>query len=216
VKVRGTAAHIADKYLSLARDAQSSGDIIAAENYLQHAEHYSRIVMAAQAQYQQERQMQYRDAPEEGYDDDRQTNGRGRERFEYNGEGGDRSGEEEGEERFESREGDADRGYRPRPPRSDRPDYYERRDRYDRDRQDYQERERPRQFERSGEREPPPERQPEPQPEPQPAPQSAAEEQPTQSRRRRGRPSRNDNGGEAAADGDSTPDGAAALAAFPD
>lgn len=44
--------HIADKYMSLARDAMSSGDIVAAENYLQHAEHYNRFVMAAQAQAQ--------------------------------------------------------------------------------------------------------------------------------------------------------------------
>ena len=49
VKVRGTAVHIADKYMTLARDAQSSGDPVSAENYLQHAEHYNRIVMAAQA-----------------------------------------------------------------------------------------------------------------------------------------------------------------------
>ena len=50
VKVRGNAAHIAEKYLQLARDAQSSGDPVLAENYLQHAEHYFRIVAAAQAQ----------------------------------------------------------------------------------------------------------------------------------------------------------------------
>ena len=48
VKVRGNAAHIAEKYLQLARDAQSSGDSVMAENYLQPAEHYNRIVMAAQ------------------------------------------------------------------------------------------------------------------------------------------------------------------------
>ena len=42
VKIRGTPAHIAEKYLSLARDAQSSGDPVLAENYLQHAEHYLR------------------------------------------------------------------------------------------------------------------------------------------------------------------------------
>ncbi|UXN71716.1 DUF4167 domain-containing protein [Devosia neptuniae] len=48
VKVRGNAAHIAEKYLQLARDAQSSGDSVMAENYLQHAEHYFRIVTAAQ------------------------------------------------------------------------------------------------------------------------------------------------------------------------
>jgi hypothetical protein len=57
VKVRGNAAHVAEKYLQLARDAQSSGDPVLAENYLQHAEHYFRIVATAQ------QQNQYRDQP---------------------------------------------------------------------------------------------------------------------------------------------------------
>ena len=48
VKIRGTAAHIAEKYTSLARDALASGDLVAAESYFQHAEHYNRIIMAAQ------------------------------------------------------------------------------------------------------------------------------------------------------------------------
>jgi len=52
VKIRGTAAHIAEKYLALARDALSSGDMIVAEGYFQHAEHYNRIIMAAQAEKQ--------------------------------------------------------------------------------------------------------------------------------------------------------------------
>lgn len=51
VKVRGTAAHIAERYMQLARDAQSSGDPILAEAYLQHAEHYFRIIAAAQPQF---------------------------------------------------------------------------------------------------------------------------------------------------------------------
>src|ERR1700761_2213507 len=50
VKVRGNAAHIAEKYVQLARDAHASGDSVMAENYLQHAEHYFRIVSAAQPQ----------------------------------------------------------------------------------------------------------------------------------------------------------------------
>jgi hypothetical protein len=50
VKIRGTAAQVAEKYMALARDASSSGDPVLAENYLQHAEHYNRIIMAAQAQ----------------------------------------------------------------------------------------------------------------------------------------------------------------------
>ena len=41
--------HIAEKYASLARDSHSSGNSVAAENYLQHAEHYNRIILAAQA-----------------------------------------------------------------------------------------------------------------------------------------------------------------------
>ena len=49
VKVRGTAQHVAEKYMTLARDAQSSGDRVMAETYLQHAEHYNRIIAAAYA-----------------------------------------------------------------------------------------------------------------------------------------------------------------------
>jgi hypothetical protein len=48
VKIRGTPQHIAEKYLQLARDAQSSGDTIMAESLLQHAEHYFRVIAAAQ------------------------------------------------------------------------------------------------------------------------------------------------------------------------
>jgi hypothetical protein len=50
VKIRGSAQQIAEKYTTLARDAMSSGDRVVAENYLQHAEHYNRIIAAAQAQ----------------------------------------------------------------------------------------------------------------------------------------------------------------------
>lgn len=62
VKIRGTAQHIAEKYLQLARDAQSSGDPVMAESYLQHAEHYFRIIAAAQQAQQQ--QMGFRQQPE--------------------------------------------------------------------------------------------------------------------------------------------------------
>ncbi|MEZ5840066.1 MAG: DUF4167 domain-containing protein [Hyphomicrobiales bacterium] len=57
VKVRGTALHIAEKYVALSRDAQASGDPVAAENYMQHAEHYYRIIAAAQAQMPQQMQI---------------------------------------------------------------------------------------------------------------------------------------------------------------
>ncbi|MFM8747475.1 MAG: DUF4167 domain-containing protein [Aestuariivirga sp.] len=70
VKVRGTAQTIADKYLQLGRDAQSSGDIVMAESYFQHAEHYLRIVFAAQA-YNQQQQQQFR-RPDDEFDEDDQ------------------------------------------------------------------------------------------------------------------------------------------------
>ncbi|WP_082554990.1 DUF4167 domain-containing protein [Devosia sp. Root635] len=66
VKVRGNAAHVAEKYLQLARDAQSSGDSVMAENYLQHAEHYFRIVSSAQ----QAQNGQRPDGQDDDFDDD--------------------------------------------------------------------------------------------------------------------------------------------------
>jgi len=54
VKIRGTASHIAEKYMQLARDSQSSGDPVAAENYFQHAEHYFRLIAVAQEQFRQQ------------------------------------------------------------------------------------------------------------------------------------------------------------------
>jgi hypothetical protein len=44
VKVRGSAQQVLDKYLSLAQDAISSGDRVAAEGYFQYADHYYRMV----------------------------------------------------------------------------------------------------------------------------------------------------------------------------
>ncbi|MFT3733019.1 MAG: DUF4167 domain-containing protein [Hyphomicrobium sp.] len=54
VKIRGTPSHIAEKYISLARDALSSGDPVLAENYLQHAEHYNRIILGYREQMVQQ------------------------------------------------------------------------------------------------------------------------------------------------------------------
>ncbi|MDE2444580.1 MAG: DUF4167 domain-containing protein [Alphaproteobacteria bacterium] len=48
IKLRGTSQTIAEKYMQLGRDAQSSGDNVAAENYYQHAEHYYRVWAASQ------------------------------------------------------------------------------------------------------------------------------------------------------------------------
>ncbi|MEI9965254.1 MAG: DUF4167 domain-containing protein [Caulobacteraceae bacterium] len=50
VKIRGHAQHVFEKYQQLARDAGASGDRVLAENYLQHAEHYFRVLRAVQPQ----------------------------------------------------------------------------------------------------------------------------------------------------------------------
>lgn len=71
VKIRGNAAHIAEKYLQLARDAQATGDNVMAENYFQHAEHYFRLISAAQAQMPvQQRQEQPGFENDQDSDDD--------------------------------------------------------------------------------------------------------------------------------------------------
>ena len=75
VKIRGTPSHIAEKYLQLARDAQTSSDPVAAENYFQHAEHYFRLIAAAQEQFRQGNPQFYRgendtrDMRDDGFDD---------------------------------------------------------------------------------------------------------------------------------------------------
>jgi hypothetical protein len=73
IKIRGTASHVAEKYVQLARDARSSGDPIAAENYYQHAEHYFRLIAAAQEQFRQNQPQPRQDevvAAEDNEDED--------------------------------------------------------------------------------------------------------------------------------------------------
>lgn len=43
-RVTGSLSTVLEKYRNLAKDATSSGDYVGAENYLQHAEHYSRMI----------------------------------------------------------------------------------------------------------------------------------------------------------------------------
>ncbi|HLM40156.1 MAG TPA: DUF4167 domain-containing protein [Microvirga sp.] len=148
VKIRGTAQHIAEKYSQLARDSQASGDPVAAENYFQHAEHYFRIIAAAQEQLREQYGYQQR------FDDEGDDEGfAGGERSGFgNGEDSDPAAQPqpyemraEGERpsRFDRNERQ-DRGDRPdradRPERGDRPERADRPERNDRpergDRQD--------------------------------------------------------------------------------
>jgi hypothetical protein len=71
-KVRGTPQQIIEKYTQLARDAQLSNDRVAAENFQQHAEHYTRLLSEAQREIDQRREEQERQNRERQAERDRE------------------------------------------------------------------------------------------------------------------------------------------------
>lgn len=71
-KVRGTPQQIIDKYNQLARDAQLSNDRVAAENFMQHAEHYLRLLSEAQREQEARREEQERQNRERQAERDRE------------------------------------------------------------------------------------------------------------------------------------------------
>jgi hypothetical protein len=115
-KVRGPAAHIYERYLQLARDATSSGDRVLGENYLQHADHYFRLVRSMQPATPVQQPQQH-----------------------YNEGGGDYEGDEEGAPEGEGAEETEARGEGDEQPEADyaaqddRPPREDRGDRGDRD-----------------------------------------------------------------------------------
>jgi hypothetical protein len=123
VKVRGNAQTVFEKYQQLARDANASGDRVLGENYLQHAEHYFRLLRALQPQ-RPASEILGRDQFASGYDIDFEDEG-----GQAQAEAADDSasdGEAEGEGRWQGRD-DRQRDDRPRDDRSrdDRRDRYE-------------------------------------------------------------------------------------------
>jgi len=66
VKIRGNAYQVFERYLALAREAQSSGDRIAAENFYQHAEHYFRVMNAQGEGFQGQPRPQHQQMPGDG------------------------------------------------------------------------------------------------------------------------------------------------------
>mgnify|MGYP001038247675 CR=1 FL=1 len=57
-KVRGTPQQIIEKYNQLHRDAVLAGDRVDAENFAQHAEHYTRLLAEAQREVEAKREEQ--------------------------------------------------------------------------------------------------------------------------------------------------------------
>lgn len=113
VKIRGTAHHVAEKYQQLARDAAAAGDRVMSENYLQHAEHYLRIIAAAQQSMHQPVVLPRGDEAEDEADEIEERNERA-ERAERNdrverSDRGDRGERNDRSERNERRDRDRDR-----------------------------------------------------------------------------------------------------------
>ncbi|WP_237153220.1 DUF4167 domain-containing protein [Oryzibacter oryziterrae] len=130
IKIRGTALHIAEKYTQLARDASSSGDRVMAENYLQHAEHYYRIIASAQAA----QTAAALGREDEETDDDFEP--MGSDRFEPRQIEIKTPGQFEGNRQPSEVRPEREGGYQPREPREqgDRPERGERNERYQQDR----------------------------------------------------------------------------------
>ncbi|GGF01012.1 DUF4167 domain-containing protein [Stappia taiwanensis] len=97
VKIRGTAHHVAEKYQQLARDAAAAGDRVMSENYFQHAEHYLRIIAAAQQSMQQPVVLPRGDGADEG-DTEAETGNREERSRDERGERSERGRERRGRE----------------------------------------------------------------------------------------------------------------------
>ena len=69
IKVRGNAQTVYERYQQLGRDATASGDRVLAENYMQHAEHYFRVLRALQPQ-RSVSEIAARELSNQGYDID--------------------------------------------------------------------------------------------------------------------------------------------------
>ncbi|MEM7617838.1 MAG: DUF4167 domain-containing protein [Pseudomonadota bacterium] len=75
VRIRGTAFQICEKYEALAKDAKSSGDAVLAESYMQHAEHYQRMIVEwnEQAEAHNQEKQQQKQENQKTYDKEKQT-----------------------------------------------------------------------------------------------------------------------------------------------
>lgn len=67
-RARGNAQQLLEKYKNMARDAASSGDRVLAEYYMQHADHYYRVVTEFRARFEENRPRDQR-SPDEQYED---------------------------------------------------------------------------------------------------------------------------------------------------
>jgi hypothetical protein len=118
VRVRGSAQTIFEKYQALARDALAAGDRILAENYLQHAEHYLRLLKSMQPAFIPRADMMvsgYAGEGDDAFEDDEDGEGDGNDEGSWQGQREQREYQPRREfERREPREPREQRDYQPR------------------------------------------------------------------------------------------------------
>ena len=91
-KVRGTPAQLIEKYQFLARDAQLGNDRVAAENFLQHAEHYTRMLAEAMREMAAEQETRQQYSNQGGNQNYNQNGGQNSQNGGQNGSSGGNSG----------------------------------------------------------------------------------------------------------------------------
>ncbi len=110
---RGNAAQLLEKYKGLARDAQMGGDRVQAENFLQFADHYFRVLNESRVRYEEQRRQRGDDSSDddEDQDDSAQADSRDRDR--------DRDNNNDGEDRGNGQQRPRRQPRRPREAASD-------------------------------------------------------------------------------------------------
>lgn len=114
-KVRGTPQQIIDKYQALARDAQLSGDRVAEQSFMQHSEHYTRMLGEAQAAQDSARQGYERDDRDDRREDGQRGDAPRTEGQRGEGQRGEGYGDRSRRENREPREQRQPSGFQPQP-----------------------------------------------------------------------------------------------------
>jgi hypothetical protein len=118
-KVRGTPQQVVEKYLQLARDAQSANDRVLAESFFQFAEHYIRVLNVAQQQSEERRQQMQQEGARQDQDGARDSDDNDGD--DNDGDGGDDYGVQQVAQHRPQRAEAPQPDHEPRVDRADRP-----------------------------------------------------------------------------------------------
>lgn len=102
-RARGNAPQLLEKYKTLARDSQLSGDRVMTEYYLQFADHYFRVVAESRARFEETRRQRDDWQGEEGYEGEEQNLDQNAENYAEDGQDEDRPQQQQPRREFRER-----------------------------------------------------------------------------------------------------------------